>query len=319
MMGFTLDSADIPIVKTTNCVIAAPFSELPAPAPEMPCIRCGHCADVCPASLLPQQLQWYAKNTDLDALNRYNLSDCIECGACSYVCPSHIPLVQYFRYGKGRIRQHLDETRKSDQARARFEARQARQTREQADRDAKRKARATQQRTRPSSGHIAANITTGITRKSTPETLPDKKASPTKDIPAAHNTIKKTTANTAQKSTSDALKVDYLKAEKRLKDLSRGLAHLEKQANKSPSDALHKQLAQHREKVVQLTEQVGKLKAQWLASRSSVTQTGSEKKSGNGVRVESEDLTPRSLKPNKPANPQSTRSPQNLNSQKEET
>jgi len=141
MMGYTLQSAHIPLVKTSNCIIAAPYAELPAPQPELPCIRCGFCAQVCPASLLPQQLYWYAKSQDEQGLEQQNLMDCIECGACSYVCPSHIPLVQYYRYGKGLIRQHTEEKRKSDHARMRFENRQARIEREQAEREAKRLAR----------------------------------------------------------------------------------------------------------------------------------------------------------------------------------
>ncbi|MEJ2743077.1 MAG: electron transport complex subunit RsxC [Gammaproteobacteria bacterium] len=141
MMGVTLPSADTPIVKVSNCVIAAPFSELPEPEPELPCIRCGLCAEACPASLLPQQLFWHAKSSNLDGLTQHNLSNCIECGACAYVCPSHIPLVQYYRYGKGLLRAHQESTRKSDQSRERFEARQARIDRENAEREAKRQAR----------------------------------------------------------------------------------------------------------------------------------------------------------------------------------
>src|SRR5690554_7934563 len=61
MMGYTLHSDDVPVVKTSNCVIAATAGELPAPPPEQPCIRCGQCALACPMELLPQQLFWYAK------------------------------------------------------------------------------------------------------------------------------------------------------------------------------------------------------------------------------------------------------------------
>jgi electron transport complex protein RnfC len=48
MMGYTLPHADIPVIKTTNCIIAATAKDFPPPPPEMPCIRCGDCADVCP-------------------------------------------------------------------------------------------------------------------------------------------------------------------------------------------------------------------------------------------------------------------------------
>jgi electron transport complex protein RnfC len=116
MMGFTLHNPAVPVVKTTNCIIAATLEELPEPPPEQPCIRCGSCADVCPANLLPQQLYWHAKNDDLEKAQHHNLMDCIECGACAYVCPSHIPLVQYYRYAKAEVRQQAADQVKADKA-----------------------------------------------------------------------------------------------------------------------------------------------------------------------------------------------------------
>lgn len=141
MMGFTLHALDIPIVKTSNCVIAASREELPEPAAEQPCIRCGSCAEVCPADLLPQQLYWYSKTSDLERAQQYNLMDCIECGACAYVCPSNIPLVQYYRFAKGEVRHQVAEQNKADKARERFEARQARIDKELAEKEARRQAR----------------------------------------------------------------------------------------------------------------------------------------------------------------------------------
>lgn len=142
MMGYTLETSDVPVTKTTNCVIAASAQELPAPPPEQPCIRCGQCAEVCPMELLPQQLFWYARAEEFDKAEHLNLFDCIECGACSYVCPSAIPLVQYYRYAKGEIRQQRAEQLKADRARERFEARQARLQREQEEKELKRQERA---------------------------------------------------------------------------------------------------------------------------------------------------------------------------------
>ena len=141
MMGFTLHDPSVPVVKTSNCIIAASAEELPEPPPEQACIRCGACAEVCPANLLPQQLYWYAKTDDFERAQHHNLMDCIECGACAYVCPSHIPLVQYYRYAKGEIRTQTAEQIKADRARERFEARQARLEREQAEKEARRRAR----------------------------------------------------------------------------------------------------------------------------------------------------------------------------------
>lgn len=142
MMGYTLETPSVPVVKTTNCVIAATAADLPDPAPEQPCIRCGACAEACPMELLPQQLFWYSKAGEFDKAEHLNLFDCIECGVCSYVCPSSIPLVQYYRAAKGEIRVQQAEQLKADRARERFEARQARLEREQQEKEQRRKERA---------------------------------------------------------------------------------------------------------------------------------------------------------------------------------
>jgi len=142
MMGFTIASPQIPITKTSNCIIAASDQELPDPAMEQACIRCGMCTQACPAQLLPQQLYWFAKSSNLEQAQAHNISDCIECGACSYVCPSNIPLVQYYRFAKGEIKQAKNDKKSSEQAKLRFDTRNARLDREAAEKDAKRKARA---------------------------------------------------------------------------------------------------------------------------------------------------------------------------------
>ena len=141
MMGFTLTHPQAPVIKTSNCLLAPTPGELPAPAPAQACIRCGLCAEACPASLLPQQLFWFARGKESDKLEAHNLFDCIECGACSWVCPSHIPLVQYYRAAKADILQQRRDQEKAEHSRLRFEARQARLEREEAEREAKRAAR----------------------------------------------------------------------------------------------------------------------------------------------------------------------------------
>ncbi len=141
MMGFTLNDTSAPVVKTTNCLLAADHSESPSALIAQACIRCGHCAEVCPASLLPQQLYWYARAKDYHQLAAHHLADCIECGACAYVCPSDIPLVQYYRAAKGEIRLMNEETIISDRARARFEYHQERIERGEQEKAARREAR----------------------------------------------------------------------------------------------------------------------------------------------------------------------------------
>lgn len=141
MMGFTVPDIDVPIVKTTNCLLAPTEVELPTPPPAQACIRCGMCAEACPASLLPQQLFWFAQGKEVEKLEHHNLFDCIECGACSYVCPSNIPLVQYYRASKAEILQLRRDHEKAEASRIRFEARQQRLEQAEADKEAKRAAR----------------------------------------------------------------------------------------------------------------------------------------------------------------------------------
>jgi H+/Na+-translocating ferredoxin:NAD+ oxidoreductase subunit C len=141
MMGFTVPDSDVPIVKTTNCLLAPTEAELPTPPPAQACIRCGMCAEACPASLLPQQLFWFAQGKEFEKLEDHNLFDCIECGACSYACPSNIPLVQYYRASKAEILQQRRDHEKAEASRIRFESRQRRLEQAEAEKEAKRAAR----------------------------------------------------------------------------------------------------------------------------------------------------------------------------------
>jgi len=137
MMGFAMHSTDIPLVKTTNCILAATKDNVTPPSHVMPCIRCGDCASVCPVSLLPQQLHWFSRAREFEKTQEYNLFDCIECGCCAYVCPSNIPLIHYFRYAKTEIWAQEREKEKADLARQRHDFRQSRIDREKAEKAAR--------------------------------------------------------------------------------------------------------------------------------------------------------------------------------------
>ena len=134
MTGRAVSTDDVPVVKASNCILV--LADAPRAGTELPCIRCGDCAAVCPVQLLPQQLHWYACADDEHKLREFGLTDCIECGCCDLVCPSHIPLTADFRVAKGRIRELADEKARAERARARFEARNERLERERAERDA---------------------------------------------------------------------------------------------------------------------------------------------------------------------------------------
>ncbi len=138
MMGFAVDTENpypIVIKRETTSVLAfknRPAHEVKQASTEKNCIRCGHCADVCPMDLLPQQLQFYGKSGEHEKAQDNRLFDCIECGLCTYVCPSDIPLVQVFQHSKGEIINERKKKQQSEIARIRFETRTQRIEQEKA-------------------------------------------------------------------------------------------------------------------------------------------------------------------------------------------
>jgi len=137
MMGLQLFDLKAPVSKVVNCLLAPDHFEYGEPEPEQSCIRCSACSDACPVNLMPQQLYWFARSEDHKKSEEYSLKDCIECGVCAYVCPSHIPLIQYFRQEKAKIWEIKEKEIKAAEAKARFEAKQARMEREQEARKAR--------------------------------------------------------------------------------------------------------------------------------------------------------------------------------------
>ena len=133
MMGFELPGLEAPVVKASNCLIAGSPALFPPLPQEMPCIRCGACAEACPHELQPFELYWFSRAKNFGKAQEYDLFDCIECGCCSYVCPSRIPLVQYFRFAKSEIWAREREKSQSDAAKSRFEFRNEREEREKAE------------------------------------------------------------------------------------------------------------------------------------------------------------------------------------------
>ncbi len=159
MMGFLVPDPHAPVIKTTNCLIAHDDRLFPPKAPEMPCIRCGACATVCPHELQPFELYWYARAKNFGKTQEYHIFDCIECGCCSFVCPSRIPLVQYFRFAKSEIWAREREKNAADGAKARFEFKQMREEREKAEK-AEKLARAAAAQAAKKAAEAAAAATT---------------------------------------------------------------------------------------------------------------------------------------------------------------
>lgn len=141
LTGRRIDDFNTPVGAGSPCVLAAGDGEGMPTGVEQPCIRCGACAEVCPAQLQPQLLHRFARAGDLDSAREHGLSDCIECGACAWVCPSRIPLVADYRQAKADIARADTARAEAEHARLRHERRQARLAREREAAETARKAR----------------------------------------------------------------------------------------------------------------------------------------------------------------------------------
>lgn len=141
LTGRSVHDHATPIAATTPAVLALGASECAVSGPEQPCIRCGACAEVCPARLQPQVLHQLLRAGDVEGAGAAHLGDCIECAACVWVCPSRIPLLDDYRAGKRELARLAAARQEAERARLRHERRQLRIAREQEAASAAREAR----------------------------------------------------------------------------------------------------------------------------------------------------------------------------------
>ncbi len=177
MMGVSVP-IEAPVIKTTNGVLLSMEPSAEQAMEPMACIRCGYCAEVCPATLLPQQLYWFARSQEHEKAEQHHLFDCIECGACAYVCPSRIPLVQYYRAAKAEIRRQQREKSLSDRARDRFEVRQQREQQRLAEQEERRRQRREKTRTTAANSERDAIVKAAVERVRQGEDSTDKPPPP---------------------------------------------------------------------------------------------------------------------------------------------
>ena len=137
LMGVALPDDQAALTRTSNAVLVLGAEDLRAPGPELPCIRCGDCADACPVRLQPQELLRLLRGGDDAGAAALGLADCIECGCCAVACPSQIPLVDGYRAAKSRLAATAAQRARADLARTRFVARGQRLAREQAEKVAR--------------------------------------------------------------------------------------------------------------------------------------------------------------------------------------
>ncbi|MCF0136516.1 MAG: electron transport complex subunit RsxC [Lachnospiraceae bacterium] len=99
IMGTVVNTADIPVIKTSSCLLLL-SEDITPPAVESECIRCGKCLQVCPMRLRPSLLNKLVLAGDIKGFEAAYGMNCIECGACQYICPAGRLLLQTCLSGK---------------------------------------------------------------------------------------------------------------------------------------------------------------------------------------------------------------------------
>ncbi len=93
------------VTKSTSGILVLPDRTYE----ELPCIRCGNCQRVCPAGLVPYQIDFACLEEDYDLCEKLYASECIVCGCCSYVCPSKRELTLRTRMARDMVKQRMRE------------------------------------------------------------------------------------------------------------------------------------------------------------------------------------------------------------------
>jgi len=102
LMGKSLYSADVPVVKGTSGIILFPRQDSERMEVK-PCIRCAKCVAACALNLEPFLLMILSEKGFFERAEKERITDCMECGSCSYICPSGRPLLDYIRLGKSTV------------------------------------------------------------------------------------------------------------------------------------------------------------------------------------------------------------------------
>lgn len=102
MMGKSLNSMEVPIVKGTSGILIMNKKEAKR-CESQNCIRCGKCITVCPMGLEPYILQLLSEQKNYEEVEQHHIMDCMECGSCQYTCPSNRALLDYIRVGKSKV------------------------------------------------------------------------------------------------------------------------------------------------------------------------------------------------------------------------
>lgn len=91
MMGMSIPDVEMPVVKTSNALLAIKtYDERKTSS----CIRCGRCVRVCPMGLMPADIDRAYKTKNIEELKTLKVMLCMNCGSCTYVCPANRKLAE---------------------------------------------------------------------------------------------------------------------------------------------------------------------------------------------------------------------------------
>lgn len=100
MMGMCVPDINMPVLKTTNALLAFNhYDDRKTSA----CIRCGRCVNACPLGLMPAEIEKAYKIKDIDDLKSLKINLCMNCGNCTYACPANRKLAETNQLAKALI------------------------------------------------------------------------------------------------------------------------------------------------------------------------------------------------------------------------
>lgn len=102
MMGAAVYTLDLPINKTTSCILAL-LKDVAGRYEPQECIRCGKCLTTCPERLMPIKLKNAADIGDYETFEKLHGLECIGCGCCTYICPAKRRLSQAITSAKNHV------------------------------------------------------------------------------------------------------------------------------------------------------------------------------------------------------------------------
>ena len=100
MMGMSVPDINMPVVKTSNALLAIKtYDERKTSS----CIRCGRCVNVCPLGLMPAEIDKAYRIRNIQELKDLKVLMCMNCGSCTYVCPANRKLAETNQLAKALI------------------------------------------------------------------------------------------------------------------------------------------------------------------------------------------------------------------------